>query len=95
MNEKVATIVAFFALFVALVGNATTLHVASTADTKLCLASAENRNKIREQIASGDPKLLKPGDPGYTYYAAHPDEKAALSRIIRRSLARFPAIDCR
>lgn len=93
-NNRKAVLVAFIALFVALVGNATTLYVAEKADAKLCLSAQENRAKIRQTISGSDPTLLKPGDPGYTYYQTHPEEKAALKARIVRQLNLFPPIDC-
>lgn len=93
-NNRLATIAAFLALFVALVGNATTLQVSAKADANLCRESQENRTKIRQIISGNNPDNLKPGDPGYTYYTTHPDEKQALKDRIVEQLGVFPAIDC-
>lgn len=93
-NNLAATIIACIALFVALVGNAATLAFSEKATATSCGYAQENRDKIREQISSGDPSLLKPGDPGYAYYQANPKEKDALAKSVKKSLNRFPAIDC-
>jgi hypothetical protein len=93
-NNRAATFVACIALFVALVGNATTLWVAEHADAALCQDSLDNRSKIRQIIAQSDPDKLEPGDPGYTYYIEHPDEKQALKNRISEQLDVFPPIDC-
>lgn len=93
-NNVGATIIACIALFVALVGNAATLSFAQDADAALCRDSQENRDKIRQVISGGDPRLLKIGDPGYDYYAAHPKERTALVFRINEQLRLFPAIDC-
>lgn len=93
-NNRLATVVSFIALFVALMGNTATLFFAEKASATSCNYAYENREKIREQISAGDPNLLKPGDAGYVYYKEHPDEKASLVKAIDKSLARFPSIDC-
>lgn len=93
-NNLLATVVACIALFVALVGNAATLAFSEKAQAAACGYAQENRDKIREQIADGDPRLLKPGDPGYAYYKQNPAEKDAAVDAITESLDRFEPIDC-
>jgi hypothetical protein len=93
-NNVGATVIACIALFVSLVGNAATLSFAQNADQALCRDSQENRDKIRQVISGSDPRLLKIGDPGYDYYASHPEERTQLIQRINQQLELFPAIDC-
>lgn len=93
-NNLLATVVACIALFVALVGNAATLAFSEKATATACKYAQENRDKIREQIRANDPRLLKPGDPGFAYYRDNPEEKAKAVIAISDSLDRFPVIDC-
>lgn len=94
MKDRLALVVAFVSLGVSLLGNATTLAVAESADAKLCFQAQENRAKIREQIQENDPRKLKEGDPGFEYWSLHPEERDAAGRQIDASLNRFPEIDC-
>lgn len=69
-----------------------------TADYDACLASKQNRDAIRSAIALGDPTKLKPGDYGYSYAQAHPEEARLQSERIKRgeteAFRLFPEIRC-
>lgn len=66
MSKQLATLAAFAALFVSLVGNATTLYVAEKADAQLCeqlelnrgiiLTGEQRRLKVSEQYLKDFPK---------------------------------------
>jgi hypothetical protein len=68
------------------------------ADYVICVAARTNRKAIRDAILAGDPLDLRPGDYGYSYAQAHPEEARRQHEKIKAgevaALALFPEIKC-
>lgn len=88
MTNKLATLAAFAALFVALVGNATTLFVAEKAAEDTCLRAQANRDIMIHVLERGRESVRT--NPELTDAA----RKRGLD-FYRAALAEATPIDCR